>query len=352
MADDDIDEMATEIEKQMRSVPRKRVDEKIASDSSEAKGYHGDAELKREAAAHDNDQGLFAIDNDGEIIDIEKKKKGNIIDSILATKAGMSETKLKFEASRVGIGVDEFEKLQREGNLQTVYKAIESGKERELLQKKLQAQTEKTEAQARNTESITEKREAQTGRAAVPKGGNRLVQFGSTGYGKNPIYLAQANSHSYLREKYTPNSATGVSRSLDASRSQMARLQESVVRRPTVVSQAYPGVSTSSPAIRTSPGSGGGHLVAPPHSSPPAASVQALRPNHGLNGTAIIPTSMLALQPRIISGYGIPLAVQRLGNMGNVPSAGDSSLSRLNPDSRGSTGNSILSRLSPRRFKP
>jgi len=290
----------------------------VTKEKSPERGYHSSSEVEPHTVR---------LGETSEIIDVPMKRKG-IVDSVIGAKAGLSETKLKFMASHVGIGEAEFEKMQREGRLNEVYKAVEAGKERELYQDKQRALRDRYEAGTRNIESITEKRDYQ---ASVPDGGKRPIFFGSNDYGRSKIMVANRGEHHSIRERYTPQSSTGVANSIANSRAAMARLQQSVLSRPSV---AYTGAA-SSPVIRKSPNSWGDVRVVMPSFLPGVPqSVSALQPNRG--------------QP-FGNNRMVPSAVSRLGTpMGT----GAPALSRLSPNGRApSTGGNILSRLSPKRFR-
>lgn len=155
----------------------------------------------------------------------------NPVETVIGAKGYLSEKKLKLEASRYGITGSDFENFKNQGKLAIVKNIIDTGKSRELARKKDEAFINRSEAATRGIESSTTKRYAEVARieAQVPKGGRRLVQFGTTNFGNAPIYLNAGNTHSSIRERYTPSTASGVQNSIQNSRFVLAQLRQNVV---------------------------------------------------------------------------------------------------------------------------
>lgn len=175
-----------------------------------------------------------------------------VVSSIIAAKGAASEAKLRWEASRVGIGQDEFNRYLngeeytykgKDGRIHTARRSlndvkmlIDQGKAREATLKQQEAYRRKTDAETKALEAQAAQRYAKSEQIAaqVPSGGNRLVQFGwkegSFGNGdENKLYVNSQGAHGQIRQRYMPGQATGVSTSLANSRLEIARMKSRVL---------------------------------------------------------------------------------------------------------------------------
>lgn len=168
-------------------------------------------------------------------------------DAVVRAKGSASEMKLKWEASKYGITSDDFERLKKEpGGLKTVSMWVAMGKKSDQALQSEKAREEKNKALTENIRSSTVKRYAET-EARYPPGGRKLVQFGSTGFGQNPIYMNAYGTHGSVRSQYVPGQMTGVATGLANSRLEMARMKQRVLggagTRPDVVQVLQPTAS-------------------------------------------------------------------------------------------------------------
>lgn len=160
-----------------------------------------------------------------------RKVTSNPLDVIAGAKGYASESKMKLEASTYGITPAEFEQKKAAGKLWEVKAWIDDRKKRALQQKKEEAYVKRIIGETRAVEATAAKREQQVAQAEIPKGGNKIVYFGSKNFGQSPIPVNAAGSHGDIRSRYLPGQQTGVATSLANSRLAMAQLRERAVPR-------------------------------------------------------------------------------------------------------------------------
>lgn len=160
---------------------------------------------------------------------------GGLPGGVIAAKGAMSEAKLKWEASKYGITPEMFENAKKQNRLDEVKDVIFSGKTKEAGLKHAQTLDEKTRAETAALKAQAAQRYAkaeQMSSPEVPKGGRRLVQFGSTDFGQTPLYMNARGTHSQMRSQFIPGKASGVSNSLAASKLEIARMKQRVLSGP------------------------------------------------------------------------------------------------------------------------
>jgi hypothetical protein len=177
-------------------------------------------------------------------VDIEEEVRGyresklpkrGITDTIVSAKGYWSEKKLKTEASKYGVTEKDFEQAKKEGKLSSVKLLVDQGKDREQERKNAKAREEKASAEAQHErmKAYGSQVKAEQADPTVPKGGLRLVQFGTKegSFGQEPIYVNAAGSHGSIRERFLPGAQTGVATAMARSRLAMAEMKGRVVPR-------------------------------------------------------------------------------------------------------------------------
>lgn len=232
----------------------------------------------------------------------------NPVDAAVGAKGYLSETKLKWEASKYGITPKEFDAIAsgkgeyvigKDGNyklvkgrtLADVRGVIDQGRAREAALKRSEALNKESEAKVKSMASQATKRYAEAERieATIPKGGRKLVQFGweEGSFGQVPTYVNAAGTHGQIRSQFVPDQAAGVKSAIARNRLVMAQM------RATAVPRSYGRLEIRLPGGVPSEGGFG----APPPS--PQRTIALLSPNKGYT-----PRSGYAVGPSILQKLG------------------------------------------------
>ena len=198
----------------------------------------------------------------GQVVKYTAGVPGGIVQGALKAKGYLSETKLKYDASKYGINPEQFDAMMNakeydeKGNVigpkkfkmhfagpkggkgyskevtagEYIANVVAEGKSKEMRLKTSEQAIKVSQATVKNIESSTALRYAREEQmATVPQGGRKLVQFGSGNFGQTPYYVNQADTHGAIRSQFLPGQMSGVSTSLANSRLEMARMKQRVL---------------------------------------------------------------------------------------------------------------------------